>query len=32
MGIEDFFGDEIFEDSADEGGKGWIHALVDGLA
>lgn len=32
MGLEEFFGDEIFENGADENGEGWIHALVDGLA
>lgn len=32
MGLEEFFGDEIFENGADEGDEGWIHALVVGLA
>ena len=32
MGIGEFFGDEVFEDAADEGCEGWPHALVDGLS
>lgn len=31
MGVGEFFGDEVFEDPADEGCEGWPHALVNGL-
>jgi hypothetical protein len=32
MGIEEFFGNEVFEDAADKDCKGWPHALVHGLS